>query len=443
MEIVATPNLLKIASYSSLINWSSSSLTGTYFNSEFPLTYLRKHFRRAKNAIIIEDEKTYKRITVRLYGKGVVLRDTLTGREIGTKRQFIAKKGQLIISRIDARNGAFGIVPEELEGAIVTNDFWLFDYENVSIDFFSILLSLEKFQPVWQSKSSGTTNRQRVDEQDFLNTKVPMPPVSVQSKMVTNYKNKLNQAESIESQANDLVESISVYLDTKLNIESESVSKSRFFSTISFQKLDRWSVTLKPNVNHSNSKFPVMTVDKLCKVSSGGTPSRSQPQYYTGDIPWVKTGEVCDNYIFDTSEKITNEAVENSSAKIYQKNSLIVAMYGHTRGKTAKLAIDAATNQACAVLHNINENVVLCDYLWIYLQNEYERLRSLAIGSAQPNLNALMIKSYPVILPGISIQKELVNTVFEIKHKIAEMRKYAQDLKLQANTEFETAIFGS
>jgi type I restriction enzyme, S subunit len=91
------------------------------------------------------------------------------------------------------------------------------------------------------------------------------------------------------------------------------------------------------------------TLGDIAEWGSGGTPSRSYSEFYGGSIPWVKTGELNQGIIFDTEEKLTEDGLANSSAKIFPKNAVVVAMYGATIGKTAILGIDAATNQACAV----------------------------------------------------------------------------------------------
>ena len=116
----------------------------------------------------------------------------------------------------------------------------------------------------------------------------------------------------------------------------------------------------------------------LSQISSGSTPSRLNDNYFSGNIPWVKTGEVNGKIILDTEEKITKEALENSSCKLYPKGSLIIAMYGQgkTRGQIGFLGIDATTNQACAVIppsEKINFN-----YLFQLLKLNYEDLRSLS-----------------------------------------------------------------
>ena len=84
----------------------------------------------------------------------------------------------------------------------------------------------------------------------------------------------------------------------------------------------------------------------VCSTTSGGTPSRGNSKFYDGDIPWVKSGELDKGLILDTEEKISDEALKNSSAKIFPKGTLLIALYGATIGKLAFLGIDAATNQA-------------------------------------------------------------------------------------------------
>ena len=91
-------------------------------------------------------------------------------------------------------------------------------------------------------------------------------------------------------------------------------------------------------------------LEKVAKWGSGGTPSRRNPAFYNnGNIPWIKTGELTSKYIRKTSEHITDEAVKKSSAKLFPKGSIAIAMYGATIGKLSILDIDATTNQACAV----------------------------------------------------------------------------------------------
>ncbi len=130
----------------------------------------------------LNDEGAYKQITVRLYGKGATLRKTCLGAEIRTRPQFLAKAGQLIMSRIDARNGAFSIIPSDLDGAVVSQDFPLFEVnsEVVELDFLPVLLHSHSFLEACKRASRGTTNRKRLKETFLLGEVVPLPDKPVQ-----------------------------------------------------------------------------------------------------------------------------------------------------------------------------------------------------------------------------------------------------------------------
>ena len=119
-----------------------------------------------------------------------------------------------------------------------------------------------------------------------------------------------------------------------------------------------------------------------------------------------------------------------------------MAMYGQgmTRGRTAKLGIDATTNQACAVMHEFKEDIYP-DYLWVYLMGEYNHIRPLASGNNQPNLSAEKIKNYPIIIPPLAEQIRLVKEVFTLKDKLKNQRKAILLIIEQAKQDFENAIF--
>lgn len=137
---------------------------------------------KVRKEAVIEEEAKYSQLTVRLYGKGVVLRQVLPGCEIRTRPQFVASAGHLILSRIDARNGAFGLVPAELEGALVTQDFPLFEIDESMVrpEFLAVLLVSHQFLDVCKRASRGTTNRKRLKEDLLLAETIPIPSLEVQ-----------------------------------------------------------------------------------------------------------------------------------------------------------------------------------------------------------------------------------------------------------------------
>ncbi|GAC08254.1 restriction endonuclease subunit S [Paraglaciecola chathamensis] len=159
--------------------------------------------------------------------------------------------------------------------------------------------------------------------------------------------------------------------------------------------------------------MPQARIEDLCiNVTSGGTPSRKNPDFYTGDIPWLKTGELKGWFVYDAVEKITEEAIKKSSAKIYPKNTVLMAMYGDGRtiGSVAITAIDAASNQAsCAMVANQDKCLPL--FLFYSLKYHRETIVNLALGGAQRNLNQGTIKNFEINCPPLPQQKRIVDTL--------------------------------
>ena len=137
-------------------------------------------------------------------------------------------------------------------------------------------------------------------------------------------------------------------------------------------------------------------ISDICtRVTSGGTPKSTIAEYYGGSIPWLNTKEVNFNRIYKTEKFITDLGLENSSAKLIATNSIVVAMYGATAGKSAIIKIPLTTNQACC---NLTIDPTKADYRFVYyaLYNDYDRLASFANGGAQQNLNAQQIKDFHI-----------------------------------------------
>ena len=181
------------------------------------------------------------------------------------------------------------------------------------------------------------------------------------------------------------------------------------------------------------------SIEQITDVTSGGTPLRSKKEYYQGDIPWVKTGELKDNTIFDTEEHITQEAIENSNAKLFPVGTLLVAMYGQgqTRGRTGILGVEAATNQACCAILP-NKDIFDSYYLQFWFRFMYSTLRqeSESRGGNQPNLNQRIIRRLKPPLPDIATQRKIVSQLRSIEFEITEMRKnQAKEAKLLDDME--------
>ena len=150
------------------------------------------------------------------------------------------------------------------------------------------------------------------------------------------------------------------------------------------------------------------TLEKIStQIFSGGTPDTSRRDYYGGKIPWLRTQEINWVNIFDTDIKITEEGLNNSSAKWVPSNCVIVAMYGATAAKACINKIPLTTNQACCNLQ-INEQIALYRYVFHWLRKSYKKLKSLGQGS-QSNINAKFIKNFKIPVPPLSEQERIVS----------------------------------
>lgn len=165
-------------------------------------------------------------------------------------------------------------------------------------------------------------------------------------------------------------------------------------------------------------------MQEIAQWGSGGTPSRKVSEYYNGDISWVKTGELNDDYIFETEEHITQEAISHSSAKIYPTDTVVIAMYGATIGKVGILGIPAATNQACACA--IVKPSTDYKYLFYYAQSQKDDFIKKGKGGAQPNISQEIIKFHQFPLPPLPEQQRIVDRIESLFAKLDEAKEKAQ-----------------
>lgn len=153
------------------------------------------------------------------------------------------------------------------------------------------------------------------------------------------------------------------------------------------------------------------TLGEIARITSGGTPERSEPSYWGGSVPWVTTGEIQFNTITDTAEKITEAGLKNSSAKLFPPGTLLMAMYGQgkTRGQVAKLGVEASTNQACAaiLLHEGHDP----DFYFQYFAFQYEAIRELGNAGTQQNLSGGILKGVDVSVPPIDEQRRIARVL--------------------------------
>lgn len=173
---------------------------------------------------------------------------------------------------------------------------------------------------------------------------------------------------------------------------------------------------------------------EVCDTQAGGTPSRKKPEYFKGQIPWLKSGELNDGKVDNSGEKITDKAIQDSSAKLFKKGTLLIAMYGATAGKTGKLKVDAATNQAICALFPDPEKIDT-DFLQYNLIHSRHNLLKNKHGGAQSNLNQGMVKNHHIPLPPLPEQRKIASVLTTVQNAIEQT-----EAVIQATRELKKAM---
>ena len=167
-------------------------------------------------------------------------------------------------------------------------------------------------------------------------------------------------------------------------------------------------------------------IEDISNVTSGGTPSRNIGEYWNGDIPWVTTSLVDFNIITEAEEFITQSGLDNSSAKLFPKDTILMAMYGQgiTRGKVAILGINATTNQACAAIKLKNDFDT--KFIFQNLMNRYDEIRDLSNEGGQKNLSAGIIKEICIHYPQKEEQTQIASFLSAVDEKINQLTQKHQ-----------------
>ncbi|ECK8462707.1 restriction endonuclease subunit S [Campylobacter jejuni] len=312
--------------------------------------------------------------------------------------------------------GKSGIIPKELNGAILTENAVKLEYiqNNISNKFMYFFTLSNIFKTQIQT-STKIVAQPKLAITRLKQIQIPLPPLKKQERIVG----------ILDESFVKIDESIKILEQNLLNLDELMQSA-----------LQKAFNPLKDNAKE-NYKLPQdwewKSLGEIGNTSSGGTPLRNKKEYWeNGSIKWLKSGELNDGYIDFIEENITEEAIENSSAKIFQKGTLLIAMYGATAGRLGILNLDSATNQAvCAFLHKDNKNIKFLEkFLFYFLFFIRDKIIKDSFGGAQPNISQTYIKNLQIPLPPLKEQEQIaehLDFVFEKAKALKEL--YTKELK--------------
>ncbi|MDW2147337.1 restriction endonuclease subunit S [Vibrio sp. 378] len=358
-----------------------------------------------------------------------------------------------------------------------------------TIDPLFVLLYLKApmFLKVGETKMTGSAGQKRVPKDFFAGNPLPFPPLNEQHRIVSKVDELMTLCDQLEQQTEASIEAHQVLVSTLLDTLTNSADAdelmqnwariSEHFDTLftteeSIEQLKQTILQLAvmgklvpqdPNdepasvllgriveekaqlvkekqiKNHPKvtpigdvgdipNSWERIVVQDFADIRLGSTPSRHEAKFWNGNIPWVSSGEVANNVIQDTAEKITEEGFNHSSTSIIPKRSLLMAIIGQgkTRGQTAILGIDACTNQNVAAFV-FNEEYVIPEYVWVWAKSKYSSHRQDGHGGAQPALNGKKVRSFAFPLPPYSEQKRIVEQVDELTLICEQLKQRLRD----------------
>jgi type I restriction enzyme S subunit len=392
-------------------------------------------------------------ITVHLNGAMSV-----RGREAAFKgAMFAAYPGDVVFSKIDARNGAIGVVPDTIPKAVVTPEFPVFVPDPDVLDgrFVQRVLRTGHFLTALRAKATGTSGRKRITPEAFLDLRVPLPPIADQRKMVDAHDGLLDQAGKLTSDADKVEADALAAFEAALGYGAATALPERPIFIASFKELERWSheAILRRSVEgDATASYPMVTLgDVVRDLENGWSPRCFERPAKNAEWGVLKVGAVS----FGTYDPSQNKALPNS---LKPRPRLEVKAGDVLIGRANVTRLVGAA----AYVHETAANLLLCDKIFrvvfemptsiepqfvaevLKVKDVRRQIEGKLTGTSPTMKNiskpALLSLMFP--LPPVTVQRDLVAALTKARAKAAEMRREAAARHVRGGNDFEAAVYG-
>lgn len=484
---------LHLANYKDIPNWSVqyANEEDLGFTKKYPMARIGAFLVKSKDIIEVEDDVEYKQVTIKINNGGVVPRnngEAILGSKIGTKRQHVVHTGQFIMSKIDARNGAYGIVPEELEGAIVTNDFPVFDVDTSKIipQFLVLVSTTEKFIEFARKCSSGTTNRKRIDIEAFFNQQIPLPAIDEQRTLVSAYNNKISQSEALEKQAEQVEQNIEDYLLSELGIKQKGYTQAKpaaniasepqveyvvsnrqledrtdtyhwgdeikkeykYLKFVRFKDVIEWGYDRMVGGNNKllhSTIFPNYKLGQLLEINPTTSFSNLEG---SDEISFIPMECISDKYGEWEEKRICKVSLSKGYTKFSDGDLIWARITPCMQNGKSAIVYGLENGYGCGstefhVIRNHNENLNL-RYIHLLLRLPAvlkDAMKSFTGSAGQQRVPKSYLEQLSVPVPSLNIQSTIVVHINKQKEQIKQLRLQAENLRKEALEDFEKEIF--
>ncbi len=422
---------------------------------------LQDLIKQRKGFFTIDDETEYKRCKVQLYARGVVLRDIVKGKEIKTKKQQSCKEDDFLVAEIDAKVGGYGIVPKELENAVVSSHYYLYEIDKRQLlpEFLGLYVKTVEFSS--QVKASGSTNYASIRPNQVLEYFISLPPIDskkanavTQKTLIENYNAKISQAEANEQEAEELEKGIEKYLLKELGIEIKEKEKMSwkgftFLQHADLKDLSRWSVDFLNSQdaldNISKGKYEIVRFNRLITFAQYGISEKSTET--KEGFPMLRMNNIFEGELALKKLKYVNLSNEKIDSLLLKKDDFLFNRTNSKElvGKTAVFDVDGEYTFASYLIRlRINKekaNIQFINYLFnsSIIRKQIDIISRQVLGQANVNLTEL--KNFLIPLPPLKIQDKMVRHINSEKDKIKQLKSDAEDLRKDAKADFEAELF--
>lgn len=448
---------LKIIHYKEMLQaWSMAVVLSQKklpYKSRYALVALETLLTRGGKTVVLDDKNMYRQLTVKTNGGGIVVRNTVkkSGKEIKTRKQTQVKAGQFLFSKIDARNGAFGIVPQELDGAVVTSEFPVFtvNTDKVIPEFLMLVMSSDGMVNYIKSLSQGSTNRKRLDVGTFLSIKVPLPSMEEQKKMMGEYAMSQQKVQSKEREQEELPGEIQreVYAKTATTITKKE--EKRGLSVTAFKDMENWGVDNVLEALKIKSTYPM--------VRLGDWIHAFQKDDEDGTLRVTPRHRPTENFLYigmDAVDKNTGRmnGYEKKTGREIKSGAFTVPfgyfLFGRLRPNLNKFWVNTdrnGKNIVCSTeffVFSLKPEVDK-DYFECILGSDIvqEQIRKHITGTGLPRINATDFLHLSIPNPPAEVKRQL-GVYFKNKQQVLwNGREQMATEREKAKKEFESQIF--
>lgn len=374
----------------------------------FSMVALSEMLTQDQSYIEAPEARLYPKLSVKLYGKGVMLDTPADGSTLKMKRHQLAKAGQVILSEIWGKKGAIGFVPPEGDGALCTSHFFLFDVNRDKLEpkYLQAIFTANYLEEQLDADARGTTGYAAVRPKNLLAARIPLPSLEEQRRIVSR------------------IDELAAKIEEARGLRREALKQAK--------SVVHSSLTLVFESRNGKSGWERKPISEAAEIARGkfAHRPRNEPRFYGGSIPFIQIGDISNSNrrIQQHSQTLNEDGLAIS--RLFPKSTVVIAITGATIGVTGILDFDSCFPDSIVGLI-ARQNVATPDFIYWALEYAKNAALAEATQTTQPNINLGNLEKLRIPIPPLEEQLRIVTYLDNLQAKVDALKK------LQAETSAE------